>query len=292
VVADLTAQRMRWVARALGAAAELALPRVCGGCGGEGHSWCPACARRVQVESFDGGARVVRPSPCPVGLPPVWAAVPYTGAVQAALVAYKDSDRRDLAVVLAPLLGVALGRALADHPVLAATTASGNGPVLAVPVPSSPASRRRRGDAPLEELLDRTLRLGPWSAREVLPAPAGRFRRRVADQAGLDQRQRATNLEHAIEIRPRWHPALRGAVCILVDDVLTTGATLAETARAVRAAGAHPVAAVTVAATRRRGVPAAGGDVPARRPGQRAGAPGMVRTGRPSGSGDAFLRIP
>jgi len=73
--------------------------------------------------------------------------------------------------------------------------------------------------------------------------------------AGLDHRQRADNLERAIGVRPRWQVSIQGVTVLLVDDVLTTGATIVEAARALRAAGASHVAAATVAATQRRGIP-------------------------------------
>lgn len=133
--------------------------------------------------------------------------------------------------------------------------AAGNGPVLAVPVPSSGTSTRRRGDAPLEGLVTAASHRVDPAGRLLLPAPALRVRRRVADQAGLDHRARAANLEHAMEVRGRWAAVVAGATCLLVDDVLTTGATLVEATRALRRAGAAHVVAVTAAATRRRGIP-------------------------------------
>jgi predicted amidophosphoribosyltransferase len=80
--------------------------------------------------------------------------------------------------------------------------------------------------------------------------------RRVADQAGLTAADRATNLSGALRVRQD----LRGLRVVVVDDVITTGATLAEAARALRAAGAEVPAAAVIAATERHaGGPFSGG---------------------------------
>lgn len=163
---------------------------------------------------------------------------PYGGVLKALVTAYKDEDRRDLGAVLAPLL-------------LAAIQASApTGAVAVVPVPSSRAANRRRGDAPITELARRSLRL--VDHRRLTLAPALVPVRRLADQAGLGHAARAVNLAGAYAVRPRWRGRLTEAV-LLVDDVVTTGATLAEAARALRADGVPVLGVATLAATRRRG---------------------------------------
>src|SRR6476620_4517540 len=132
------------------------------------------------------------------------------------------------------------GRALARH----------TRPVLVVPVPTSRTARRRRGDAPLLDLA-RAAATG-FAGHELWCADALRLRRRVADQAGLTARERRVNLEPAIEPRPRWADSLPGAPCVLVDDVLTTGATRVEARRALLRAGAVSVVAAAICATARR----------------------------------------
>ena len=148
------------------------------------------------------------------------------------------------------MLSTALDLALRSQPEHRRALAKDTRPVLVVPVPTSRAARRRRGDAPLLDLA-RAAASG-FAGHELWCADALRLRRRVADQAGLTARERRLNLEHAIEPRPRWADSLPGAPCVLVDDVLTTGATLVEARRALLRAGAVSVVAATVCATARR----------------------------------------
>ena len=246
---------IRMARRSLEAALELGLPTACGGCGASGATWCVVCADEACRATYPGGATQVWPTPCPAGYPPTWAASPYGAASRAALVSFKDGDRRDLVAVLAPMLSGAMAAALARDPRLRAVLASGNGPVFVIPVPSSPSAVRRRGDSPLELLTRAAVRQLGLSKRELIVSPALRLRRRVADQAGLDHGRRADNLERAMQVQPRWLPSIHGVTALLVDDVLTTGATLMEAARALSADGARHVAAATVAATQRRGIP-------------------------------------
>ena len=254
----------------LRATMEMALPTACGGCGSPGLTWCGSCRDETVHVAYPGGSRQVRPTPCPAGCPPTWAATSYDGVARAALVAFKDGDRRDLSTVLAPMLSGAMAAALVLDPRLAAALILGSERVFVVPVPSSPSAVRRRGDAPLELLTRAAAGQCARSGAELTISPALRLRRRVADQAGLNHRQRAANLEQAMQVRPRWQARVQGATCLLVDDVMTTGATLAEAARALRAGGAVHVAAATVAATQRRGIPA----------------------GSPQGSGDLLPDLP
>lgn len=221
----------------LGALLDLVLPGVCAACDSLQAPLCPGCTAELALGRFPRPGRVA-PDPAPPGLPPVTAVAPWEGVLRRVVTAYKDEDRRDLRAVLAPLL---LECVLAAAP---------PGPVTVVPVPSSRAATRRRGDAPVAELTRTVIRL-EGTGRLVL-VPALHPVRRLADQSGLGHRERAANLAGAYAVRSRRVPALTAAPVLLVDDVVTTGATLAEAARAVRAAGGHVVGAATVAATQRR----------------------------------------
>jgi len=236
---------------------DLALPVTCAACGRPDHLLCAACADELAGCLWPTGPVPARPWPTPPGLPPVHSAGRYAGPLAAVVAAYKDDSRRDCAGLLGDLLARSVDAAVAASPGLLATLGRGDGPVLVVPVPSSAASRRTRGDAPMLALSRRSLAgLDPG---EALVADALRTRRRVADQAGLGARERAVNLEHAMAVRPRWQPALTGAACVVVDDVLTTGSTLLEATRALRSGGASAVVAATICATQRRGGARAGG---------------------------------
>lgn len=225
----------------MAALADLVLPTECAGCGRPETGWCPQCA--AHLDGRPARARIARPDPAPPGLPLVVTATAYEGPVRRAIVAFKDADRRDLAAVLAPPLADAVAAYLAAV-----------GPVVLVPAPSSRAARRARGDVPVEVLARRAARL-----LEPVPTVVGALRvtRDTADQAGLSAGARAGNLAGAYAVRPAAAPALAGRAVVLVDDVVTTGATLAEAHRALRAAGLPVVGAAVLAATRRRSHPVA-----------------------------------
>lgn len=201
-------------------------------------------------------------------MPPTWTALPYAGAVRHTVVAWKDEGRRDLTRVLATPLRTALAAALDGE---LSTRLRRGEQVLVVPAPSARRTVRHRGDQPLRDLLATAL---PATASRagVRCGPVLELTRAVADQAGLDRQHRAANLDQAMRVTPRRAEEVAGWACLLVDDVVTTGATLAEAARALTAAGAAQVVAATVAATPRRtahpvGPQAASEGVPQARPG-------------------------
>lgn len=235
--------------------ADLALPASCAACRGPGGRLCSQCRHEVAESLWPVPRRAV-PSPCPARLPPTTAAAPFAGPLARLVTAYKDDGRRDCAGLLGALLASSLEAAVAADPGSRSVLAGGNGPVLVVPVPSSARSRRARGDAPLVTLADRAV--SGYAPTELVVTDALVQRRRVADQAGLTAAQRAGNLEHSMAARPRWAPAVEGAACVVVDDVVTTGVTLVEAGRALRRAGAETVVAAVVCATQRRFAPPSG----------------------------------
>ncbi|MBP5931115.1 ComF family protein [Streptomyces scabiei] len=204
---------------------DLVLPAECGGCGRSRAVLCAEC--RAALTGAAPGR--VRPVPEPSGLPVVHAAAPYEDAVRATLIAHKERG----ALALAGPLGTALAGA-----VRAAVRAGGGGPVLLVPVPSARRAVRARGHDPARRI---ALAAAGELRRTGSPARVAgvlRQRRAVADQAGLDARRRLENLAGALEVAAGGTPLLDGGAIVLVDDLMTTGASLAEAARAVRTARA------------------------------------------------------
>lgn len=177
----------------------------------------------------------------------------YAGALKLLVNAHKE--RHQLA--LARPLGDLLAHAVSGH-LGAGGGARGRGDgahgVVLVPVPSRPEVVRSRGHDPLVRLTRRAAaRLrSRGTGAGVLPLLVGT--RPVADQAGLGASERRRNLEGTMGCRcslVRRTRELWGASVVLVDDVVTTGATLREAQRALEEAGVEVLGAAVVAATRR-----------------------------------------
>ncbi len=221
---------------AVRALVDLVLPAGCAICGAGPPPLCRTCRRALRP---GGPPHRSTPQPAPVGFPVTWVAGPLTAPLTAALTAYKDRDRRDLAPVLADLL---------SGPLRSAVGAT-RGVTWVIPVPGSDRAARRRGDRPLEVLATGAAEFTPGSVRVVR---ALRATRAVRDQSRLDHAQRQANLAGALAVVPGALDGVRaGDVVVVVDDIVTSGATLAEAARAVRAVG-HDCVAACIAATGRR----------------------------------------
>ncbi|MEV7275818.1 ComF family protein [Streptomyces sp. NPDC093111] len=214
--------------------AGLVLPVACGGCGRPRTALCPRCGTGLT----GAGPRRVRPWPEPPGLPVVHAAAPYEGAVRALLLAHKERG----ALPLAGALGAALAGAV--EAAAGPSEAFGGGPLLLVPVPSSRRSVRARGHDPTRRIALAAAARLRRTGRAARVLPVLRQGRAVADQTGLGARGRFANLAGALEVAPAGvrlldEAARKAARCVLVDDLMTTGASLAEAARALSAALTH-----------------------------------------------------
>ncbi len=176
----------------------------------------------------------------------VVAAADYADTVKLLLIAAKERS----ALSLVPLLAERLMMSIMALDLAGGVTR----PLALLPVPSAPTVIAERG-------LDFTVALARLAAKQlrargraVLVSRALRQTRRPADQAGLGMVARRDNLVGAFKVSThRANGELAEGCLIVVDDIVTTGATLTEAIRSLQAVGLRPLGAATVAATRRRG---------------------------------------
>lgn len=212
---------------------DLVLARSCHLCDAPGRVLCDPCGRALR-----GRAGVVDE----VAGVPASAALPYEGAGGSLVLAYKERGVRSLA----PILGGLLADAVAWH--LAGDRAAG---AVLVRVPGH--RRPARGfdalgpvlAAARRDLRDRGL---PVESTPLLHAP-----RHVTPAKGLgrDDRQRA--LAGAFRVERRSQPLTGRRPVLVVDDVLTTGATAGEAVRALRACGLTVAGVAVIASVSRPG---------------------------------------
>ncbi|GCD20773.1 hypothetical protein CTKZ_23350 [Cellulomonas algicola] len=218
------------------------LPVACAGCGAVDVAWCAACRTALAGPPWRCEQRAGRLDPLD-GRPllPVWTLADNVGPVRHAVVAWKDGGRLDLTRPLAADVARA-ARSVAPH-----VPRSRPGPLVVAAVPSTAGARRRRGGWLVDDLARAAVRGLGEAGVVACRAPVLR-RRGGQDQAGLGARARARNLLGQVRVA-RGGRVLGGRDVLLVDDVLTTGASVAASAAAVRAAGGFVVACLTVAST-------------------------------------------
>jgi len=191
---------------------------------------CPSCGLPFPATNQES-ARLC--GKCTLHLPPFSGARAfgaYSMELSCVIQALKFGGRRDLAGLLAPLLASTL---VEYWP--------GLGMDLIVPVPLHPKRRRARGYNQAA-LLSRSLaRLVGIPCRERALARV----RNTAPQIGLSDVERAHNLRHAF--RCVCPARIQGMRVLLVDDVMTTGSTVASASEALLAGGALRVSVLTVA---------------------------------------------
>ncbi|MGK0740703.1 ComF family protein [Leucobacter sp. Z1108] len=266
---ELLGRVIHWLREVLLDALALLWPTQCVNCGAPDRDCCDGC--RNELRAGNGTAVWVA---TPVGVP-ACVAGPYEGPLRAQLVAFKHAGHtgfaRELGARLNAPLRVAIS--LARAPTM---------PLL-VTVPSRAARVRQRGYRHVDMLVRAALRCGtsapvtpaayspasgspgisfaphspgmqrtprtaprPWLLPRALSARPGR-----TSQVGLTATQRQRNAA-LVEVTPAARTILHGREVVLIDDVVTTGATVVAAHRALTEAGARVIAIVALCAVERR----------------------------------------
>lgn len=207
---------------------DLMLPAECGGCRAPASRWCAACATELSVRP--DLPHLVSPRIDP-GVP-VFSLGRYAGARRAAILAIKEQGRADLTGPLAVAVATGVHRLLVWG--ILAT------PLTVVPAPTRRSSARRRGGDPVARIAAAAVSAHPG----IAVARSLRLAARTRDSVGLAPADRERNVAGRVLLCGR-PPATE---VVIVDDVITTGATAGESVRVLRAAGVRVVAVLTLAA--------------------------------------------
>jgi predicted amidophosphoribosyltransferase len=213
---------------------DLFLPIQCAGCGAGGPTLCVRCAG-----SFDGPHDVVRPATA--AGPPVRALAAYRDPARTVVLCFKERNRGDLALPLGRMMAAVLPTLDDVHP-------SRDGTWWLIPAPSRAGAARRRGGAHMLALA-RTM-AAAMAARDhpVAIAPALRLGRGTRDSAGLSAAARIANLAGRVHVRESGVPP-PGTSAVLLDDVVTTGATAAACTHALATVGVRVNLVLSLTAT-------------------------------------------
>lgn len=197
--------------------AELLFPQRCLGCGALGQELCPTCGASWTLRRYVTGKDDLI----------VHSAIAYSPIAGRIVLASKENGIRSADALILDALSYSL-RSFSSQV---------SGGISLIPIPSRSHSTRRRGRDFLREI---TTELGH---RENLVLKNILFHtRRIKDQSTLGARSRFENLHCALSAA---NVVGRGRRVVLVDDLVTTGATLREAARALRCAGFEVAGAIT-----------------------------------------------
>jgi predicted amidophosphoribosyltransferase len=208
---------------------DLVLPLECGGCGAPSTRWCPACARQLAVKADEPHLITPRVDP---GVP-VLSLGRYAGARRQAIVAVKEHGRADLIAPLAVALQTGLQR-LRTGGVVGA-------PLTVVPAPTRRSAARRRGGDPVT----RMARAATADLPDIHVVQALRLRALVRDSVGLSSADRQRNIVGRVKITKPVEGLATGV--LVVDDIVTTGATACESVRILQIAGAQVAGVLAIA---------------------------------------------
>lgn len=199
----------------------LVVPSRCAICEGQGEDLCLECCTSLNLGIREAQRGEVS---CLV-------VSTYDESVSKLLVAFKDKSQASLAIYIAKFMLPALD-SFADY----------HESIYLVPIPSRNENFATRGYVPSLLLTQNLVKLSPVRFRTLNCLS---FIRNVRDQVGLDASARGENLRGSM----KSNQTLDGKVCVVVDDVITTGATVLEANRVLSVAGAVVIGALAFSAT-------------------------------------------
>jgi predicted amidophosphoribosyltransferase len=211
---------------------DLVLPLECGGCGVPSTRWCPACARQLAVRADEPHLITPRVDP---GVP-VLSLGRYAGARRQAIVAVKEHGRADLIAPLAVALQGGLERLL--------TWGVVGTPLTVVPAPTRRSAARRRGGDPVTRIAE-VATAGLRGVSDIKVVQALRMRALVRDSVGLSSADRQRNIVGRVKVTKPVEGLARAV--LVVDDIVTTGATASESVRVLQVAGLQVVGVLAIA---------------------------------------------
>ncbi|MET0700210.1 MAG: phosphoribosyltransferase family protein [Mycobacterium sp.] len=209
---------------------DLVLPTECGGCGAPSVKWCELCSAAITVATDE--PHIVTPRVDP-GVP-VFALGRYAGPRRQAIVALKEHGRTDLVAPLAHALAMGihhlLGWGLLEVP------------LTIVPAPTRRQAARRRGGDPVTRVATAAVATHP----DIVVVQSLRMKALVRDSVGLSTAARERNVAGRVLMTAK-HLAVDRDV-LVVDDIVTTGATVRESVHVLQTAGLRVVGVLAVAA--------------------------------------------